>query len=388
MSRRDTVEGFFEPSPSGASPGAAKLLLATVVLLITVGLLALVSIGIGQKSPLHYPVRQLVFAVVAFVAGGICLALPFRFWPRMLPLLYPGTCLLLVITRLMGPNINGAHRWLKFGPVSFQTSEFAKLTALVWVAWWMSRNRRHAHEFVRGFLVPGVGLGFLCLLVFIGPDFGTTALLAGAGGLLLFIGGTRLGYLFLAALLGGGAFTVLVMQDPIRLNRVISFLEPQRYADNEAYQLMNSLHGFMQGGLFGVGFGQSLQKYSYLPEAHTDFILAIIAEETGLVGTLGVLILFLLYFASGLTIARNARDPFARLLALGITFLVTLQAAINVGVVTGSMPTKGLALPFISHGGSNLLFMVAMSGILLSIARGSGEPDSPLRATGDARIWM
>lgn len=387
MPRLDADAESFLPGGDDTSPVAARVLIGCVIILLALGLITLVSIGIGQKSPLHYPTRQAIFAVVALLGGVFTSQIPVGWWKRLLPLMFLGTSVLLILARLIGPEINGAHRWLTLGPINFQPSEFAKLTSVVWLALWMSRYRRYTHEFVLGFIVPGAGLGVLCLLVFIGPDFGTTALIAGTGGIMMFIAGTRISLLFLAALLGGGAFAVLVMQDPIRLARVISFMEPEKYADKEAYQLMSSLHGFMQGGWKGVGFGQSLQKYSYLPEAHTDFILAIIGEEWGLFGTLAVILLFIIFFICGMSISWRSRDPFARLTGFGITLVITLQAAINVGVVTGAMPTKGLALPFISHGGSNLVFMVAMVGILVRIAAGSDEESSP-RPASDGRSWM
>ncbi len=347
----------------------------------------LFSIGFGQSDPLHYAKRQSIFAVVALAGGLIASRIPMRFWQQLLPYMAAGTTILLILARAIGPRINGAHRWLILGPISFQPSEFAKLTALVWVAWWMSLHRRRATEFLRGFIVPIVGVGWFCLMVLIGPDYGTTVLIGGSCVALMFIGGTRLIYLLGSVFLGFSGMTLLVLQDPERLSRVTSFLYPEKYASDESFQLMNSLFAFINGGSTGLGVGGSLQKFSYLPEAHTDFILAIIAEELGLIGSLGVVLFFFLFFLAGMWISWRNKDPFSRLLGFGITLLISLQACINIGVVTGSMPTKGLPLPFISHGGSNLVFMVAMAGILVKIAKGDSDARKETRQM-DSSQWM
>lgn len=368
------------------SLGAASLLLGAVVLLTCVGLLTLVSIGVGQKNPFHYPSRQLVFTLIG--TGGLIFAakVPLRFWRWVLPGMFVATVVLLLLARVAGPRINGAHRWLMFGPVGFQPSELAKFTAVVWLAAWMSHHRRNAGELVRGFVIPMGGLGLLCVMVLLGPDFGTTALIGGAGLLLLYLAGTRGMYLVGTLLLGVLFLGVLVWHDPVRLSRVTSFLEPQKYQEDQAYQLINSLHAFMEGGATGLGIGQSLQKFSYLPEAHTDFIYAIIAEETGLVGSLIVLGLFVVVFGCGMVIAWRCRDPFARLTGFGITLVISLQALINIAVVTGSAPTKGLPLPFVSHGGSNIVVMLTMVGVLVRIACGSGENQRDWRSRR-RRMW-
>lgn len=348
----------------------------------------LFSIGIGQSRPLHYPIRQLIFAILAVCGAVFTSRIPTSWWRGLLPLMCAATVFLLASARLVGPRINGAHRWLVFGPVSFQPSEIGKLVAIIWIARWLSTYRRRSNEFIRGFLLPGAGLGVICVLVLAGPDFGTTVLIGGTGLFLMYIGGTRVIYLLCTLLSGGLVIGVLVWHDPERLSRITSFINPEKYADDEAYQLMNSLYGFMEGGLTGKGIGQSLQKYSYLPEAHTDFILAILAEELGVLGTLGVMALFVAFFLGGMTIAWRSRDPFARLVAFGITLLISLQAAINVGVVTGSMPTKGLPLPFISHGGSNLVIMGAMVGILIRIAYGDPQETPKAHTVPDSKQWI
>jgi len=375
------------PDDEYASPLAARVLVLSSLVLFGLSLTMLVSIGIGQAQPLFYPVRQAIWGVVAVVACLGTAKLPTRFWKQTMPVLFLATILLLLMARLVGRNINDAHRWLSLGPINFQPSEFAKLSAMVWISYWLSLYRRRAKEFVRGFILPAAGLGFLCLLVLIGPDFGTTMLIGGSGLFVMYIGGTRFIYLLGSILLAGSGLGALIARDPERLSRITSFLNPEKYASDDAYQLMNSLYAFIEGGLLGKGIGNSLQKFSYLPEAHTDFILAILGEELGMIGVGVVILLYGLIFFSGMRIAWRSPDSFSRLLGFGITVIITLQACINIGVVTGSMPTKGLPLPFVSYGGSSLVFMAAMVGILIRIALGStGEPERD-RALKGGQQW-
>jgi cell division protein FtsW len=380
---REDVGGIEEDV---SSFGAASLLVGAVALLTCFGILTLFSIGVGANNPFHYPTRQLVFTVVGVAGAVVASKLPLRFWRVMLPGLFISTVVLLILARLVGPRINGAHRWLVFGPVSFQPSEMAKLTAVVWLAAWMSHHRRNAGEWLKGFLIPMCGLGLLCVLVLIGPDFGTTALIGATGLFVLYLAGTKSVYLMGTMLLGFLVLGVLVWHDPVRISRVTSFLEPEKYQDNESYQLINSLHAFMEGGATGRGIGHSLQKFSYLPEAHTDFIYAIIAEETGVIGSLAVLTLFGVVFGCGMVISWRSRDPFARLMGYGITLMISLQAVINIAVVTGSAPTKGLPLPFVSHGGSSIVFMLTMVGLLVRIACGDAETRRDWRSRRQ-RTW-
>ena len=381
-----------DPKPSAeedaSSPGAARVVLICMGVLFALSLTMLFSIGIGQSNPLHYPVRQLIYGVVAAVGCTITFFVPTALWKKGMPWIFMLSVILLIMARLVGRNVNAAHRWLSLGPVNFQPSELAKLAAILWLATYLTANRRRCGEFLRGFIWPSVGLGVLCLCVLIGPDFGTTMLIGGTGILLMYIGGTRFIYLLGAAISALGGLWFLIRQDEERLSRITSFMHPEEFANDDAYQLMGSLHAFIEGGLRGKGIGESLQKQYYLPEAHTDFILAILAEEFGLIGTSVVILMFLGIFLAGMRISIRCKDNFARMLGLGITMLITLQAGINIGVVTGSMPTKGLPLPFVSYGGSSLVFMAGMVGILLRVSRGdatSAETKSNLR---ESQQWI
>jgi cell division protein FtsW len=212
------------------------------------------------------------------------------------------------------------------------------------------------------------------MLLLVEPDFGTTALVGLVAMGLLYAGGARPRYLFGFAGAGVAMLAVLLMYNENRVRRFLAFLHPEEYARGEAWQLINGLNAFASGGAYGTGLGNSIQKYHYLPEAHTDFILPIIGEEFGLVATLIVLILFVVIFICGLRIAARASDDFGRFTALGITLMITLQAIINLAVVTGSVPTKGIALPFISYGGSSLLVSSAMVGMLINVAHTARDP--------------
>lgn len=353
-----------------------SILIGIVLILTTLGIIMLASTsgvqGAAQfNDPYHFVKRQAVGCVVAAVAGLLAAAIHYRAWRVLaLPLaLFSLALLVLVFVPGIGMTIKGSSRWLRLGPMTFQPSELAKFSSVVLLAWWMVREQRHAHELGRGLVVPLVMLGAFLVLIFMEPDFGTTMLVAVVGMAVIFLGGARIGYLLVAGSLGLVAFTLAILHDPVRMKRITAFLQPEQHARNEAFQLLNAIYAFVVGGATGVGLGGSLQKHFYLPEAHTDFIFAIIGEELGLGASLGVLGLFLGLFLCGMWISWRAPDRFGRLLGAGLTLMLTTQAALNIGVVTGSLPTKGLPLPFISFGGSSLVASSVMVGVLVNLAR-------------------
>ena len=352
------------------------LLLAIVLILTTFGLIMLASASPAQAEKMRhgsyfFVQHQLVFLVVAVVVGMVCALVDYRVWLKLVFPIMLLAIVLLVAVRVppLRHKINGSYRWLVLGPVNFQPSELAKFAIICWLAWWMSRVRRRAADFKPGLFMPMLGLGVVLVLVLVEPDFGTTFLIAFVGMALMYLGGSRFKYLAVAGMMGLLSFAALIMHNPVRMRRILAFLSPDAYARNEAFQLNEALHAFVLGGPTGVGFGASIQKQHYLPEAHTDFIFPIIGEEFGLVATLLVALLFVILFILGMRISFRATDQFGRLLAFGITLMITLQAAINIAVVTGCMPTKGLALPFISYGGSSILLTYAMVGVLVNIGR-------------------
>ena len=362
----------------------ASILVGIVLILVTLGVVMLASTSSVQgeqlfHDPNYFLKRQVLWLIIAFIVAVLTSNVDYHYWkPLAIPLvLFTVVLLVMVLIPGVGLNIKGSNRWLRFGAVNFQPSELAKPATIMFLAWWMARVQRHALELMRGMIVPLFCLGMILGLVFIEPDFGTTMLIAVVGMALMFVGGSRISYLIVASAVGACGFTLAIMQDAERMRRITAFLNPEKYAKDEAFQLLNAIYAFVIGGGPGVGLGQSLQKRFYLPEAHTDFIFAILGEELGLGASLAVVVLFISLLICGVRISFRAPDQFGKLLGFGVTMMIVLQAAINIAVVTGSMPTKGLALPFISFGGSSLLISMAMVGVLVNIARQSGDDTEP-----------
>ncbi len=371
----------------------ASVMLGSVLILLTLGVVMLASTSsIRAESvfgdPLFYLKKQLMWLGVAAVGCAVISRVDYHVWRRaVLPL--GVLCVVLLIMTLIpnvGVIVNGSRRWLRFGIMNFQPSELAKPAVILLLGWWMARIRWHVKEFRQGMLIPMGALGFILLLIFAEPDYGTTMLIAVVGMLMMFTAGTRFIYLLVAGLLGATGFCFAIMYNEVRMRRIIAFLNPEKYAQEEAFQLLNAVYAFVVGGGKGVGLGQSIQKRFYLPEAHTDFIFAIMAEELGLAVSIAVVLLFVTFFYCGLRIAMRAPDEFGRLAAFGISTMIAMQAAINIGVVTGCLPTKGLPLPFISFGGSSLAVTMGMVGILLNISlQAIEEKDIEMKAIGDRR---
>lgn len=364
------------------------LLLLIVAVLTAFGLVMLASAS-GVKAielcgdPMFFVKRQLLWLALAALAAGVISRIDYHWWRTLAAPIFIVSVILLVLVLVpgIGAKVGGSRRWLRLGPMQIQPSELAKFAMVVALAWWMARERMRSREFGRGVLAPMVILGLIAGLIFIEPDFGTTMLCGLVGMAVMFAGGALLRYLVLFAGSGFTLFCVAVMHNEVRRSRVLAFLDPEKYAQTYSFQLINAINAFVAGGWQGVGLGASVQKHFYLPEAHTDFIFAIIGEELGLPATLGVVLLFAGICGCGLRISFKAPDLFGRLLAFGLTMLITMQALFNIGVVTGCLPTKGLTLPFISFGGSSLVMSLAAVAVLLNIARQSnaGNTRSPLR---------
>ncbi|MFC1461176.1 putative lipid II flippase FtsW [Verrucomicrobiota bacterium] len=351
------------------------VLIVIVLVLMAFGIVMLASTS-GVKAltlcndPHYFVKRQILWLILALLTGTAAGKLDYHRWRDMSGILLIGAVVLLALVLVpgIGVKIGGSRRWLHVGPMSVQPSEVGKFSLIVILAWWMSREQRHVREFVRGALIPAILMGAIVLLVFAEPDFGTALLSAAVGISILFVGGSRIAHLVSFATLGLCTVGVAVMHDPVRMRRILGFLDPEKYAQTYSFQLVNAIDAFIAGGNTGVGLGESMQKQFYLPEAHTDFIFAIIGEELGVGATLAVVLLFGAIFVCGLRISVRAPDMFGRLLAFGITMMITAQAVMNMGVVTGCLPTKGLPLPFISFGGSCLVMSALGIGILVNIA--------------------
>lgn len=290
---------------------------------------------------------------------------------------YPAFILIMVALALVfvpgvGLTRGGARRWIGIGPFSFQPSEFAKIIVVLYLARSIARKRERMTEFFTGVVPHLVVVGLCALFVVVQPDFGTAAILVLVLVLMLYGGGARPAHLMGLALTTLPVVGFALVRAPYRWRRILAFVDPWRYSQDIAFQLVQSLISFGSGGLTGIGLGGSKQKMFFLPEAHTDFIFALIGEELGLVGALAVLALFAVVGIRGFRIALRHPDPFASMLALGITLVILLEAVVNVGVVLGLLPTKGLALPFLSYGGSALIGTLVQIGILASLSRVTG----------------
>ncbi len=277
--------------------------------------------------------------------------------------------LILVLIPGIGKATFGARRWFNFGFFSFQPSELAKLTVIIYAADFLARKRHKLHSFVHGFLPLIMVTGFICLLVIKQPDLGTTVLLMTSVLLMMYLAGVK--YLHLCSMIVAAlpVVYILIVKVPYRWARIQAFLDPWKDSQGIGFQLTQSQIALGSGGLLGVGLGQSAQKLFYLPAAHTDFIFSIIGEETGLLGTLAVILLLIAFIWQGARIVKRTADPFGHFLAAGIVIMMGLQSAVNVGVSIGALPTKGLPLPFISYGGSALIFTMLAVGLLLNISR-------------------
>lgn len=293
-------------------------------------------------------------------------------WPIFIGAL---VMLVLVLVPSVGHKIKGASRWFKFGGVSFQPSEISKLALIIVMAWYCERYQRQMQTWKRGVMIPGIIIASMLGLIFVEPDRGTTILLAVVTGSMLLVAGVQWRYIVPPIVLAITALAFSLWRDPMRMKRIFSWLYLEENKDGVGYQAYQAMIALGSGGWFGLGLGNGRQKLGFVPEHHTDFILSIIGEELGLIATLGVLIGFVLIVICGVYIATHARDTFGMMLATGITFLIGLQAFINIGVVTSALPNKGLALPFISYGGSNLLVMLACVGVLFSVARQARSPE-------------
>lgn len=366
-----------------------------VLLLLALGIVMLASASSVKGVDAHtdstyFLKRQLIFLAVALIGGLVAARIDYRLWQRYwIPVTVFAVALLaLVLVPHIGFRVGGSRRWLKVAGFSLQPSEFAKLASVIMLSAWMTQIGRKARSFVHGIAKPGAMLAVFLGLIFREPDFGTTILIATVGFALLYLGGARPSFLAIVGTVGFVFFAVAILHDPVRMGRILAFVMPEKYPA-AAYQLGQSKDAFIMGGVGGCGLGQSIQKHFYLPEAHTDFILAIVGEELGLTVSMLVVLLFGGILATGLIIAHQARDLFGRLLAMGITLMTVVQAVINIGVVTGCLPTKGLPLPFISYGGSSLVMSMIGIGILVNIAHQGFSEDRHLADTPrDGAQWV
>lgn len=288
------------------------------------------------------------------------------------PIIFFSVCLL-VLVLLKGREIGGAKRWFRFGQFSFQPSELAKISLIIYLADVLARKKVKLKNFFHGFLPPALVSGFVILLILVQPDLGTAIAVSIITTILFFVAGIRTRHILLSILALLPILCIAIFSVPYRRRRILAFLNPWQDPRGIGFQVVQSFLALGSGGLVGVGLGHSTQKLFYLPEPHTDFIISIIGEELGFIGTASILILFILFLWQGMKVAFNCHDLFGKFVSLGIVSMIILETVINIGAGTGSIPTKGLPLPFISYGGTSLMFHIASVGILLNIAKGNAD---------------
>ncbi|MCS6897823.1 MAG: putative lipid II flippase FtsW [Nitrospira sp.] len=351
-------------------------LLAITVTLALVGLVMVFSASaVVAGSRFHdagyFLKRQLVWLTFGLLLMQVLSRIDYVWWKRLaVPLLGLTTILLaMVLVPSIGVVAKGGRRWLHAGPIVMQPAEMAKLVLVIYLAAYLARRDDRITLFFAGLGPPLVVFGVMGGLVLLERDLGTVVVMGLTVMGLLFLGGARLSHLLLLGMGGIAVVVILVAGSTFRLQRVMAFWAPWKDPTNTGFQITQSFLAFGHGGLFGVGLGEGKQKLFFLPEAHTDFVLALVGEELGLIGTAGIITLFALFVVRGFQISARARMPFGRYLGMGITLLIGVQALINAGVATGLLPTKGLTLPFVSYGGSSLATSMAGVGILLNISR-------------------
>lgn len=374
--------------------GFDRPLFIGVMLLVAFGVVMVYSASavtaFHQKhASTYFLVRQIVYATLGVVAMLVVSRLDYRIFLR--PALAWG---LLAVSFLglvlchtgIGRTINGAARWIDAGPVTIQPAEVMKVALVVWLSYSLARKAENIKSFSIGFLPHLIVPGLVMLACLLQPDFGTAVVIALLTFALLFVAGAKLGYIMAAGIVGSTITYFLVTGSEYRLRRWIAYLDPLTEANRlgDGYQLAQSLYGFGEGGVGGVGLGDGLQKLLFLPEAYNDFIAAIIGEELGLVGVLALLAVFAFVVWRGVLIAMRARDEFGTYVAIGLSSLIGVQTLANMGVAMGLLPTKGLTLPFISYGGSSLVVVLASVGVLLSISRGA----APAGAAAQEGTWV
>jgi len=356
----------------------AVFLCLAVIALVTLGLVMLTSTSVWDDQVDGYSLvrKQAIWITVGLIGAVWISMVDYRkLTPYWIPL-FVGACVLLVMCYLpgVGQEIKGESRWLKIPALpQFQPSEMAKIVVIMALAAWYAHFQTEGRTFFKGFVYPCFLLGIPVLLIFFEKDMGTAAALGASGVVVMFVAGARLPYLGVSAFTALSGMAFVVWKNPERMGRVNALfdLESDKYRLGDGYQQLHGLYAFANGGVNGAGLGNGVEKLGYLPEAHTDFIFPAIGEELGLWFTLGGVFCFVLIVVYGIAIAMNAKDIFGRLMAVGLTSIIVVPAMMNIGVCTAVLPNTGLPLPFISYGGTNLIFTLFAVGLLISIHRQS-----------------
>jgi len=355
------------------------VLMLAVAGLIALGLVMLFSTGAFARDS-HgdmylFVKRQGFWLVVGIIAALIAASVDYHFWRKWWWVFFAGSAFLLLLCFIppIGQRINGSSRWINLGFGTIQPSEFAKISSIFFVAWWFSREDITFEKLKNGLLLPVSILGVPMVLILLEVDIGNTALIGAAALAMIFVAGGALRWLAVLAPMAFASIFLVALAVPERVQRLVAFTDPEKYRLCEGLQQWQGLIAFGSGGFDGVGLGEGRQKMHYLPYAHTDFIFPMIGEELGLKATALTVLAFLVILLCGALISANARDRFGMLLGFGCTMLITIQSMVNLGVTTSLLPNKGMPLPFISYGGSNLVVCLFLIGLLVNIHR-QGQP--------------
>ena len=356
------------------------ILFAVILTLLGIGIVMVFSSSSVTASKemgdaYYYLKRQSIYAAIGLVAMFIAMNINYRFWKKFWFLILLGVIVLLALTLIPGVGIvvGGSRRWLGFGAFRIQPSEFSKIALIIAISAYLSAIGDKVKKFAAGVLVPLLVTGVICVLVLLEPDFGTAIVILGMVVAMLFMAGCNGWHLAGIGGLAVPAAAYIMISEPYRLKRITAFLNPWQDPLGDGFHIIQSLFALGSGGFFGVGLGMSRQKFYYLPEQYTDFIFAIIGEELGFLGAIGVVLLYGLLAWRGFRTAINCKDKFGSILASGITSMLVIQAIINLCVVSGLLPVTGITLPLISSGGSSLIPMLFSLGILLNISKQSNE---------------
>ena len=351
-------------------------LIAVIFILVFFGLVMVFSASAPtalayEGNEYHFIIRQGICAILGFFAMFICANIDYHIYGKWaFPILVASLLILFTVyIPGIGMVINDARRWIGIGGLSLQPSEITKIGVIIFFSYSLSIMKSKIRQFWRGVMMYLVILGIFAIVLMKQPHFSCTVVLCLSCVVIMFVAGAKIWHFGVLAVLAGIAGTILVLKEPYRLERVLTFLEPFADTADSGYQITNSLYAIGSGGLFGLGLGMSRQKLLYLPEPHNDFIFAIICEELGLLGALVVVVLFGMLIWRGYRIAQTARDSYGSYLATGITSLIGIQTVLNIAVVTSSVPVTGVALPFFSYGGTSLVIMLASIGILLNVSK-------------------
>ncbi|MED4600795.1 putative lipid II flippase FtsW [Paenibacillus validus] len=358
------------------------LLLFLTFLLVCIGLAFVFSASVAMNDPWSLVIRQGLAVGLGTVIMFFCMNVDFRKFQKWVAPFLTFSIVLLLLVPIVGREVNNAKSWIYIGSFGLQPTELAKLAVILYLAALLSKKGDKIHDFKRGLVPPLLVVGFLCMLIMFQPDLGSTMIVVLSAALVIVVGGASIKHIMLLGAAGASALALLASVyllktggDSYRVDRFTTFLDPFADPQGGSFQIVQSLYAFGHGGLTGAGFGQSVQKLHYLPEAHNDFIFSIIGEELGFIGSSIFLIIYLVFLLRGLIVALRCKDLFGMLAGVGIVGMIGIQAFINIGGVTNTIPMTGVTLPLISQGGTSMLVTLMSLGILLSISREYNRPD-------------